>query len=51
MLGILIIYFFGKRFYNLSEEYNQNKWLYAILSAVVYYAGTFMGGIVLGLLH
>ncbi|GAA3654106.1 hypothetical protein [Flavivirga jejuensis] len=50
MLGILLIYFIGKRFYDLSEEYNQNKWLYAILSVVVYYAGTFMVGIVLGVL-
>ncbi|NMH86682.1 hypothetical protein [Flavivirga algicola] len=50
MLGILLIYFIGKRFYDLSEEYKQNKWLYAILSIVVYYAGTFMAGIVLALL-
>lgn len=37
MLGILLIYFIGKRFYDLSVEYNQNKWLYAILSIIVYY--------------
>ena len=37
MLGILLIYFIGKRFYDLSVEYNQNKWLYAILSIVGYY--------------
>lgn len=47
MLGLLLIYFIGKRFYDLSEEYNQNKWLYAILSVLVYYAGTFIVGIVL----
>ena len=50
MLGILLIYFIGKRFYDLSVEYNQNKWLYAILSVVAYYAGTFMVGIVLAVL-
>ena len=37
MLTILLIYFIGKRFYDLSEEYNQNKWLYAILSVLIYY--------------
>lgn len=37
MLGILLVYFIGKRFYDLSVEYNQKKWLYAILSIVVYY--------------
>lgn len=50
MLGILLIYFIGKRFYDLSEEYNQNKWLYAILSVIVYYAGTLLIGFVLGFL-
>ncbi len=49
MLGILLIYFIGKRFYDLSTEYNQNKWLYAILSVVIYYAGTFIGGLFLGI--
>lgn len=49
MLGILLIYFIGKRFYDLSTEHNQNKWLYAILSVVIYYAGTFIGGLFLGI--
>ena len=38
MLGILLIYFIGKRFFDLADEFNQNKWLYAILSIVIYYA-------------
>ena len=39
MLGLLLLYFIGKRFYDLSVDYKQNKWLYATLSIVVYYAG------------
>ena len=39
MLGILLIYFIGKRFYNLAQEWNKNKWLFAILGVVTYYAG------------
>ncbi len=50
MLGLLLIYFIGKRFYDLSEAYNQNKWLYAVLSIVVYYAATFVVGIILAVL-
>ncbi|MGB5417909.1 hypothetical protein [Algibacter sp.] len=50
MLGILLIYFIGKRFYDLSEEYNQNKWLYAILSVVIYYVAGFVVGIIIALL-
>ncbi|UKM64707.1 hypothetical protein GSB9_01264 [Flavobacteriaceae bacterium GSB9] len=38
MLGILLIYFIGKRFYDLAEEYDQSKWLFAILSIIIYYA-------------
>ncbi len=48
MLGLLLIYFIGKYFYKLSEEYNQNKWLYAILGIVAYYAAGFAFGILLG---
>ncbi|MDO5969724.1 hypothetical protein Q4Q35_07880 [Flavivirga aquimarina] len=50
MLGLLLIYFIGKRFYDLSEEYSQNKWLYAILGIVIYYVGTFIVSIVLAVL-
>ena len=38
MLGILLIYFIGKRFYDLSIEFNKNKWVYGILGVVGYYA-------------
>ncbi|TWO31952.1 hypothetical protein E1J38_011260 [Seonamhaeicola sediminis] len=50
MLGLLLVYFIGKRFYDLSNEYNHNKWLYAILSVVVYYVAAFVLGIILALL-
>ncbi|MFI1743732.1 hypothetical protein [Thalassobellus sediminis] len=42
MLGILLLYFIGKRFYDLSEEFNQNKLLFTILSIVVYYGVGFL---------
>lgn len=50
MLSILLIYFIGKPFYDLSTNYDKNKWVFAILGVVTYYLGTFIGGIVLGLL-
>lgn len=49
MLGILFIYFIGKFFYKLAEEFKQNKWLYTILGIVVYYVGTGIAGAILGL--
>lgn len=50
MLGIILIIFIGKHFFKLAESYNKNKWLYAILGIVSYYAGSAIGGIIIGLL-
>ena len=38
MLTILLIYFIGRRFYDLADKYGQNKWSYAILGVIIYYA-------------
>lgn len=51
MLGIVLIYWLGKYFYQLAEKYNQNKWLYAILGIVVYYVSQLMFGFLLGILN
>lgn len=45
MLGIVLIYFIGKYFYELAADYNRSKWGFAILGVVTYYAGTFIFGI------
>lgn len=50
MIGILFLYFIGKYFYKLADEFNKNKWLIAILGIVVYYVGTFIGGALLGIM-
>ena len=49
MLGILFIYFIGKFFYKLAEDFKQNKWLYAVLGVVIYYAAGAVVGVILGL--
>lgn len=50
MLGLLLIYFIGKNYMGLAEEYNKAKWLFAILGVVVYYVGTFIGGFIIGMI-
>ncbi len=50
MLGLVLIYFIGKYFYKLAEEFGKSKWGFAILGVVSYYGGAFLGGIILGLL-
>ena len=50
MLGILLIYFIGKYFFELAEDHDKSKWGFAILGVVTYYIGTFIGGLILGIL-
>jgi uncharacterized YccA/Bax inhibitor family protein len=42
MLGLVLLYWIGKYFYRLAEDYEKSKWGYAILGVVVYYLGTFI---------
>ncbi|MBT8265900.1 MAG: hypothetical protein KJO41_10395 [Bacteroidia bacterium] len=48
MLGLLLIFFIGKYFYELAQDYYKQRWLYAILGVVVYYAAGAVFGIILG---
>ncbi|MDX2249951.1 MAG: hypothetical protein SF052_24415 [Bacteroidia bacterium] len=50
MLGLLLIYFIGKNFYELADDYEKSKWGFAILGVVSYYLGTFLGGIILSII-
>ncbi|MBL7781846.1 MAG: hypothetical protein JNM22_11565 [Saprospiraceae bacterium] len=47
MLGLLLIYFIGEKFYQLAASFEKSKWGYAILGVVSYYIGTFIFGVVL----
>lgn len=48
MLGIILIYFIGKWHYELADLHKRNKWLFAILGVLSYYAGTFVFGLLFG---
>ena len=48
MLGLLLIYFIGKYFYELAQDFYKHRWLYAILGIVVYYASGAVFGVILG---
>ena len=49
MLGLLLIYFIGKYFYDLTQLHSKSPWPFAILGVVSYYVGTFIGGLVIGI--
>lgn len=46
MIGIILIYFVGKAFYDLAHEHDRSRWGFAILGVLSYYAGTFLAGVV-----
>ncbi|EDP94895.1 hypothetical protein U8527_15175 [Kordia algicida OT-1] len=50
MLGLVLIYFVGKQFYDMAKKYDQSAWLYAILGVVSYYGGIIAGGVILGVI-
>jgi hypothetical protein len=48
MIGIFLIYFIGRAFYELAHEHDKSRWGFAILGVVSYYAGEIIGGFLLG---
>jgi hypothetical protein len=49
MLGLVLLYFAGKAFYDLAGKYNKHQWGFAILGVVSYYGGLFFGGVLIGI--
>lgn len=48
MLSVILLYWIGKYFYKLAEEYDKSQWSYAILGIAVFYAGAIIvGGIIM----
>ena len=51
MLGILLIYFIGKRFYDLAATYRKHQWGFAIAGVAAYYGGTFIAGFLIAIYY
>lgn len=55
MLGILIVIalfvYIGKSYYTLAFDYKRkHPWMYPIIGIATYYGGTFIGGLILGII-
>ena len=48
MLGLILIYFIGKYFYDLAKSFKKSAILYAVIGVASYYAGVFIGGALIG---
>jgi hypothetical protein len=51
MLGLVLLYFAGKAFYDLAGRHGRSKWGFAILGVLSYYGGLFFGGILIALIY
>ncbi len=49
MLGLILLIFAGRAFYNLAGQYKKHQWGFAILGVASYYVGLFVGGIIVGI--
>ncbi|MFT5724919.1 MAG: hypothetical protein ACI9JN_002042 [Bacteroidia bacterium] len=51
MIGLLLLYFVGKQFYDLAKEHGRHKWGYATLGVLSHYGGLFFGALVIIMLY
>jgi hypothetical protein len=51
MLGLILLYFAGKAYYDLAGTHGKSKWTFAIIGVVSYYAGLFLGGIGIAIVY
>lgn len=49
MVGLVLLYFVGKAFYDLAGKNGKGQWLFAILGVASYYAGLIIGGILIAI--
>jgi len=47
MLGLILIYFVGKKFYELAHEHDRSRWGFAIAGVASYYASAICAGVVI----
>jgi len=49
MVGLILLYFVGKAFYDMAGRHNKGRWLFAILGVGTYYAGLFIGAMIVAI--
>ena len=49
MIGLILIYWVGKSFYDLAGKHGKNQWGFGILGVASYYGGIFGGIFLIGL--
>lgn len=47
IIGLFLIYSIGRSFFKLARDREKNKWLFAVLGVMSYYAGIVVGVIII----
>lgn len=50
MIGLFLIYWIGKSFYELAHEHDKSRWGFAVLGVLGYYAGIIFAEVIFVLL-
>lgn len=50
MLGLILIYFVGRNYFELAHEHNRPAWLFAILGVLTFFFGQFFLGTIVATL-
>lgn len=51
MVGLILLYFVGKAFYDLAGYHSRGQWLYAILGVGSYYGGLIVGSFLIAIFY
>lgn len=51
MIGLILLFFVGKAFYVLAENHGKAKLPFAVLGVASYYAGLFLGGMIIAICY
>lgn len=51
MLGVILIYWVGKYFYDLAIKFDKSKWGFAVLGLATYYGSQLIFGIILAIFN
>ncbi|MFM2048247.1 MAG: hypothetical protein RI955_795 [Bacteroidota bacterium] len=49
MLGIIFLYYIWKYYSELALDNGKTKWVFGLLGIAAYYGGTFLGGVIIGI--
>jgi len=49
MLTFILLFFIGKYYYELAQDYYKHRWLFGILGIAMYYVGTFLYSVFMNL--